>query len=233
MLIFLRVLFCSAWSIFWITLSLVIYLFTFRVAIPVAMARSCWAPGILWAFRIRIAKEGLDQIDPAQSYVFVCNHQSYLDIPILFRAIPKNLFFVAKKELKAIPFLGWYMMATGMIFIDRSDRKKSIESLKRTARLIHNGKSILMFPEGTRSSDRQVAPFKKGPFVLAKEAEVEILPVGIREEGSHFSWGKWGHTRMHVGVGAPVACTGEVAHTLEVVRATVGELAGKPTAALA
>ncbi|MFH6982384.1 1-acyl-sn-glycerol-3-phosphate acyltransferase [Marinoscillum sp. 108] len=231
MLVFLRVFFCAVWSIFWISLSLIIYLFTFRTAIPVAMARSCWAPGILWAFRIRIEKSGMEVIERDKPYVFVCNHQSYLDIPILFRAIPANLYFVAKKELRIIPFLGWYMMATGMIFIDRSNRKKSMESLKRSAKLINQGKSVLMFPEGTRTVDHQIAHFKKGPFILSKEANVPILPIGIRQTGKSFTWGKWSSTQMVVSVSAPITCDGS-AEVVEQVREKVALLANKPVASL-
>ena len=173
----------------------------------------------------------MEVIESDKPYVFVCNHQSYLDIPILFRAIPTNLYFVAKKELRIIPFLGWYMMATGMIFIDRSNRKKSMESLKRSARLINQGKSVLMFPEGTRTFEHQIAPFKKGPFILSKEANVPILPIGIRQTGKTFTWGKWSSTQMVVSVADPITCDGS-AEVVEQVREKVGQLAHKPVASL-
>ncbi len=168
------------------------------------MARTMWAPFVLWSCGIKLVVKGLENIDPAQPYVLVSNHQSYLDIPVLFRAVTINLYFVAKKELKKIPFLGWYMMATGMIFIDRSNRAKSIASLQRAAKLIQKGKSVIMFPEGTRSKDGYLAEFKKGPFMLARQADVHVLPVGISEPDGHWKINSLKRITIEVNVGKPV-----------------------------
>ena len=168
------------------------------------MARTMWAPFVLWSCGIKLVVKGLENIDPAQPYVLVSNHQSYLDIPVLFRAVTINLYFVAKKELKKIPFLGWYMMATGMIFIDRSNRAKSIASLQRAAKLIQKGKSVIMFPEGTRSKDGYLADFKKGPFMLARQAEVHVLPVGISEPDGHWKINSLKRITIEVNVGQSI-----------------------------
>ena len=137
-----------------------------------------WAPGILWGvgIKLNIQNEGFDTSKP---HVFVSNHLSYLDIPVLFRAIPANLYFIAKKEIKWLPFVGQYMMATGMLFVNRDNRHKAIISLKKAARLVGKGKSVLMFPEGTRSKHGRINPFKKGPFHLAKDAGVTVVPIAI------------------------------------------------------
>lgn len=169
-----------------ITSSLVIMVITFNRRIPVVMARTWWAPGMLWACGVKLKVEGAGHLTPGVPYVFVSNHLSYLDIPALFRGIPNNLYFVAKRELSWVPFLGWYMAATGMIFIDRSNKAKAIESLKRASLLIKGGKNVLMFPEGTRSRHGGVGAFKKGPFLLASQAGVEVVPVAI--EGSDRVW---------------------------------------------
>ena len=230
----IRLMFCSVWSIFWITLSMILYLFTFRNTLPVAMARHCWSPGILWACGIRVSSSEWRRISPRDPYVFVCNHQSLLDIPILFQAIRQNIYFVAKKELKWVPFLGWYMMATGMIFIDRSNRQKSAASLRRAGRLIHQGRSVIMFPEGTRSRRDQISTFKKGPFILACQAKVAVVPVGIRANGKPFSWSRLGKTEVTVNFHDPVPCEKEsLKDTLEEVRRKVGELAGKAVESVA
>lgn len=186
-----------------ISLSLVLMVLLWNPRIPVTMARTMWAPGVLWICGIRISVSGADHLQPNQPYVFVSNHQAYLDIPMLFRAIPVNLYFVAKKELKKVPFLGWYMMATGMIFIDRTNRSKSIASLKRAAKLIHDGKNVIMFPEGTRSQNGQVNPFKKGPFVLAQEADVAVVPVGIHE-ANRFHMSRLGRSHYIIYIGKPL-----------------------------
>lgn len=201
----IRVLGAVIWSVLMISSSLVLILFTWNPKYSVTQARTMWAPGILWVCGVRLKVYGAQHLDKNASYVFVSNHQSYLDIPFLFRAIPLNLYFVAKKELKKIPFLGWYMMATGMIFIDRSNRLKSVESLRKAARLIHDGKSVIMFPEGTRSKNGQLAPFKKGPFMLARQAKVGVVPVGIYEPKGHFQLTKLKSTPIEVHIGQPIS----------------------------
>jgi 1-acyl-sn-glycerol-3-phosphate acyltransferase len=138
-----------------------------------------WAPGILWFCGVKLVVSGLEHIASGEAFIFVSNHLSFLDIPVLFKVIPVNLHFVAKSEIKRMPFVGWYMWATGMIFIDRQNRERAIQSLKKAGRLIKKGKNVIMFPEGTRSRDGSVQEFKKGPFVLAAEAELRIIPVAI------------------------------------------------------
>lgn len=163
-----------------ISTSLVLMILTFNRKIPVIMARTMWSPGILWGAGVKnIAVTGLENIDKKKSYIFVSNHQSTLDIPSIIRSIPINLYFIAKKELKWIPFLGQYVWATGMIFIDRSNRKKAIQSLNKAGKLINKGKSVLAFPEGTRSLDGNLQKFKKGSFMLAIQHEIEIVPIAI------------------------------------------------------
>lgn len=143
------------------------------------MARTMWAPGILWLCGVKLVVSGTEHIKADEAYIFVSNHLSFLDIPVLFKIIPVNLHFVAKTEIKRMPFVGWYMWATGMIFIDRQNRERAIQSLKRAGKLIKSGKNVIMFPEGTRSRDGSVQDFKKGPFVLAAEAGLRIIPVAI------------------------------------------------------
>lgn len=199
-----RIVFVVLWSILMISSSILIYLFTWNSRIPVAMARHQWAPGVLWLCGIRLKRFFEQRIDPTVPYVIVSNHQSFLDIPILFMALPLNLYFVAKKELKHIPFLGWYMVVTGMIFVDRSNRQKSIISLQKAAKLIKKGKAVLMFPEGTRNTGPTMGAIKKGPFLLAKQAEVATIPVGIRFPSGLFQLNGWGITQAEVHVGHPI-----------------------------
>lgn len=207
---------------------MLIYLITFNNRIPVTMARTCWAPGILFACGIRLQTPDLADISPATPYVFVSNHQSYLDIPILFRTLPHNLYFVAKKELKRIPFLGWYMAATGMIFIDRSDSRKSASSLKDAAALIKNGKSVLMFPEGTRVNSTTLGTFKRGPFILAHQAQTEVTPVGIDYSGKPYCFKRFGTTKVFVKAGPPVLITEKPdGSTVKTMRQHIAVLSGK------
>lgn len=175
----LRYSLCLLWTALMITLSMVALLLTMNRKVPVTMARTMWAPGILWLCGVQLEVSGLEHIAPDEAFIFVSNHLSFLDIPVLFKVIPVNLHFVAKKEIKRMPFVGWYMWATGMIFIDRQNRDKAIQSLRRAGSLIRKGKNVIMFPEGTRSKDGSVQAFKKGPFVLASEANLRMIPVAI------------------------------------------------------
>ena len=114
------------------------------------------------------------------------NHQSSLDIVVAFMVLPVNLRFVAKHVLKYVPFLGWYMWATGMIFVHRGRRGAAMGSLVEAAARVRDGASVLVFPEGTRSRDGNVQAFKKGAFVLASQAGVPIVPVAIEGSGRCF-----------------------------------------------
>lgn len=171
--------FLGVWSAFWISAALVALAVTFRRDVPLAMARTCWAPALLAASGVRLVVEGREHVDFTRPHVFVMNHQSMIDIAVAFVALPVNLRFVAKKVLSRVPFLGWYMAATGMIFVDRGRSERAVRSLREAGARIRAGASILAFPEGTRSPDGSILPFKKGPFVVALEAGVPVVPVVI------------------------------------------------------
>lgn len=102
-----------------------------------------------------------------------------MDIPCLFAGLPVNLYFIAKAEVKKIPFVGIFMMATKMIFLDRTSRQKSIKSMNSAGELIKKGKSVLVFPEGTRSRSGELQHFKKGAFMLAYNAGLSVVPVHL------------------------------------------------------
>lgn len=178
----LQALFLSVWGAFWITLAGVLMVLTLNGNVPLMMARRFWAPMHWRIAGSRMFVEPLPDIDWSRPYIFLMNHQSAMDIPCAFAALPVNIRFVAKHVLKYVPFLGWYMAMTGMIFINRSNHREAVKSLARAGERIRAGKSILAFPEGTRSRDGLILPFKKGPFVLAIEAQVPVIPVAI--EGS-------------------------------------------------
>lgn len=168
-----------AWTSLWVTLALLALLFTFDRSIPLSMARRIWAPGLLWLSGAKLNVTGLENIDLSRSHVYVANHESMIDIVAVFAAIPQNIHFVLKKELKKVPFVGWFAQATGMIFVDRKNTNTAIANLKQVARLIADGRSVIAFPEGTRSRGRGIQRFKKGVFVAAIEAKVPVIPVAI------------------------------------------------------
>jgi len=136
-----------------------------------------WGKGILFISGIRVRVKGMSFVDPDQSYIFMANHQSNFDIPVLLAHLKVQFRWLAKAELFKIPVFGKAMRKAGYISIDRSDRKSAFLSLKKAAETIQNGTSVLIFPEGTRSADGRLRSFKKGGFVLATEAGVPVVPV--------------------------------------------------------
>jgi 1-acyl-sn-glycerol-3-phosphate acyltransferase len=146
--------------------------------VPHHMARF-WANSILWVSRVKVTVSGAEKLDPSQSYIYMPNHQSNADIPVLLGRLPVQFRWLAKAELFKIPIFGRAMRGVGYISIDRSNRKSAFESLARAADTIRNGTSVLIFPEGTRSRDGSILPFKKGGFVLAVDSGVPIVPVVI------------------------------------------------------
>ncbi len=139
-----------------------------------------WARSIMAASPIEVTVKGLSNIDPDKSYIYMSNHQSNYDIPILLGYLPVQFRWLAKIELFRIPLFGYAMKRAGYICIDRSNQKSAFESLKKAAGIIRDGVSVMIFPEGTRSMDGNIGSFKKGGFVLAIESGVPILPVIIR-----------------------------------------------------
>lgn len=142
-----------------------------------------WARIIIRTSGIKIDIEGQDNIPGGKPVVFACNHASQFDIPILYKALPVQFRFVVKKELFKIPLFGSAMRHAGYIPIDRSGGKAALRSLHEAAERVKNGASIIIFPEGTRSPDGRLRPFKMGGILIAIKAGCPIVPVAI--SGSH------------------------------------------------
>ena len=136
-----------------------------------------WSWLILKTTGVTVRVEGLERLDPTRSYVFAANHQSIYDIPIVFASLPFQLRIIAKQSLGRIPFLGWHLQRTGHVLVDRS--KPGAGTVKKMARLVADGHSLIVFPEGTRSTDGAVARFKGGSFVIALDAGLPIVPISI------------------------------------------------------
>jgi len=139
------------------------------------IARS-WGRVVLKAWGVRVVVLG---DAPRGPVIYAVNHGSVLDIPVLFAHLPGSFRIVHKRSLYLIPLIGLYLYCTGHIGIDRSKAFRARKSLERAAQRIAGGTSVAVFPEGTRSSDGSVRPFKKGSFVLAIEAGVPVIPVSL------------------------------------------------------
>lgn len=129
----------------------------------------------------RVHVTGLEHLDPGRAYVFVANHQSAVDPPLLFAYLGHNVGAIAKKELLKIPFFKQGFSLVHVVPIDRSNRQKAIESTKLGAEELRRGNSLMAFAEGTRTVDGRVKEFKKGVFFMALEAGVPIAPVVIND----------------------------------------------------
>jgi 1-acyl-sn-glycerol-3-phosphate acyltransferase len=140
----------------------------------------------LWGARVgvrlagvRARVTGLDRFDRSRAYIFMSNHVSNLDPPLLIPLIPVRTSVMAKQELFRIPILGRAMLLASLVPVDRKDRDAAVASVHRAAEVVRNGISMTVFPEGTRSPDGRLLPFKKGPFYLALETGAPIVPVTI------------------------------------------------------
>lgn len=136
-----------------------------------------WARWILGTTGVRVRVTGLERLVATRSYVFAANHQSIYDIPIVFSALPFQLRIVAKESLGRIPFMGWHLHRAGHLLVDR--RNPGADIVRKMARLVREGSSLIVFPEGTRSVDGQLGRFKKGSFVVAMGSHLPIVPVTI------------------------------------------------------
>jgi 1-acyl-sn-glycerol-3-phosphate acyltransferase len=139
-----------------------------------------WGRSFLAISGIRVTVTGAERLDPRQAFIFMANHQSNFDIPVLLAHLPVPFRWLAKAELFRIPVFGRAMRGAGYISIDRANRHAAIQSLARAVQTIRQGVSMMIFPEGTRSLDGSLQPFKKGGFIMAIEAQVPVVPVVLR-----------------------------------------------------
>ena len=128
---------------------------------------------------VRVETVGLDQLDAAGTYIFMSNHVSNLDPPILIPLIPRRTSVMVKKELFTYPILGRAMRMGSLVPVDRGNRDAGIEAVKAAKEVIGQGLNMTIYVEGKRSFDGQLLPFKKGPFYLAMECGVPVVPVTI------------------------------------------------------
>jgi 1-acyl-sn-glycerol-3-phosphate acyltransferase len=163
--------------------------------IPHCVAR-LWGRIQLRTTGTRIRVQGLENIDPHKSYILVSNHQSSFDIFCLLGYLPLQFRWTAKAELFRIPFMGWAMTRTGYIPIERDSPKKAYRSMLRAAEVVRQGTSVIIFPEGTRSPDGRLQPFKKGVFLIALKSRAPILPITNQGASRIMRKGDW---RMHPG----------------------------------
>jgi len=177
----------AGWSIFWISLALLLGWVRRDPALPLRFARRHWAPGMIRLAGARMVVDPLPEHLWEQPAIYVMNHQSSLDIPAAFAVLPVDLRFIAKHTLRKVPFLGWYMAWTGMVFVDRSNSTQAVATLNAAAERVRSGVSLLALQAGV-------------PLVpVAIEGSVRVMPSGLKPF-------RPGPVRM--AVGAPILTAG-------------------------
>jgi 1-acyl-sn-glycerol-3-phosphate acyltransferase len=146
-----------------------------------------WARNTLETFGVEARVEGRGLVPPSGNAprVFMCNHQSQLDIPVLVASLGEKIGFVAKKELTRVPILAYWMRQVGCVFIDRADKSGARKSLAAAAASLE-GRSLVVFPEGTRSKTGELLPIKSGGLRMAVMAGAQIIPVRLRNTRNAF-----------------------------------------------
>jgi len=168
------------------------------IALPIALITGngeiLWRWGIAgaraatWLSGVRVRVAGLDHLDSKAAYIFMSNHTSNLDPPVMVPLIYRPMSILAKKELFRIPLIGLVFRIGNLVPVDRSNREAAVESVKKAVEVLRSGRSMVVYPEGTRSRNGRMLPFKKGPFHMAIESGVCIAPCTII--GTHDAWPK-------------------------------------------
>lgn len=190
-----------------------------------------WARATLWCGGIGLRVDGAAHVDPGRQYIFVCNHQSLLDIPIVTAALPQPPRFVAKSSLDRIPFFSAIMRQLGTITIDRDNHREAMARLMEARRVLAKRRdAIIFFAEGTRTRDGELQPFKKGAVMTALSLQVPIVPIALAGAFEALSRNEFalhpGPVRVVVGAPIPVGLDTpeEKERLLSLVQARVREL---------
>jgi 1-acyl-sn-glycerol-3-phosphate acyltransferase len=228
----IRTLYITIWVVFaTLVLGILVIVLSFfvRSGNPLHKIARFWGKSILVVSRVKVSVKGLSNIDPSSSYIYMPNHQSNFDIPVLLGHLTVQFRWLAKMELFKIPIFGRAMRKAGYISIDRYNRESAFESLKVAADKIKSGVSVLIFPEGTRSRDGNIRPFKKGGFVMAIDSGVPIVPVVITGTRAIMPRGKFrvypGHVSMviHKPIGTSIYTRETKEALMESVRRVICE----------
>jgi len=208
------------WTIIIVVVAVLSILVTLKSRTGMWIAQRIWTPFILFVVGVKMRVSGLENIENGRNYIILANHTSNLDIPMLSAGLPIIFYYVAKKELQRVPFLGWGMMAAGIIFIDRKNKSRAIRSMRIAANKIKNGKNIMIFPEGTFDGSDGLLPFKKGAFHLAMHAQTDLLPVAI--VGANTLWPEHSNLKIKAGhvelrIGKPISAQGLTSDKIDTI----------------
>ena len=174
------------------------------------MARNIWGPIIIAGGLSRLSVTGEENVPSGKAALVVSNHQSYADVPILYRALPVPLRFTAKSELERLPLIGKFMRSLGMVLIDRSTPQRAARAVEELGKVLQRGEWTVVFPEGTRSIDGVIGPFAAGSFAAAIAENVDILPVAVAGSGRMLPKGSFRvrPSKIQVRIGQPILTCG-------------------------
>ena len=194
-----------------------------------------WGKLILFFSGVKYTIKGLENLDPDGSYIFAGNHASGFDILLAFAGLPYWVVSVAKIELKSIIILGWVMSTAGHIFVDRGRSEKSLKSLEKAKlSLIKMPRSVLLFPEGTRTRDGSLGQFKQGGLLISVDTGIPIVPVAFKGTFEMLEKGSWSmkNHSVEMRVGKPISPDSYSYETRQVlandVKTKIQELLSKP-----
>lgn len=165
-----------------------------------------WSRSFFWLMFLPVSVDGIEHIEPKQSYVFVANHQSMFDVWLVYGWLPVIFKWLMKAELRKVPFVGTGCKAAGHIFVDRRNAKAAMESLKEVEKQLVDGVCTVIFPEGTRSLNGEVGRFKRGAFQIALELGLPVIPLSLKGCFEVLPKGKAYVTRhpVHMHIGEPI-----------------------------
>jgi 1-acyl-sn-glycerol-3-phosphate acyltransferase len=210
----------NAFQAFWLgfycffcfLVSLVLYALTWNGEPALGLGRTIFGPvNVAFGFSDLVV-EGEENFPKDSPFILMMNHQSMADIMIAWMIAPVSVRFIAKRQLLYVPVIGWAMALYNMVPIDRGNARAALKALKKAARILKNGISIATFPEGTRTKDGTIGPFKKGVFLLAEKSGVPIVPVALEGAGVFAPRKGWNPrpVTMRVKVGAPIPTDGDL-----------------------
>ena len=163
-----------------------------------------WSRSVLWFLLVPIKVTGTEHVNPKQSYVFVANHQSFLDVFAVYGWLPNNFKWLMKKEIRKVPFVGTACKVAGHIFVDRSNPRAALQSMDHIKAELVDGISTVIFPEGTRTKTGEIGRFKQGAFKIAVDLNLPVVPITLK--GFHQAMpakqlfvNPGAHTSLHIG----------------------------------
>lgn len=163
-----------------------------------------WSRSVIRLLLLPIKVTGRENVDPKQSYVFVANHQSFLDVFAVYGWLPNNFKWLMKKEIRRVPFVGTACAVAGHIFVDRSNPRAALQSMEKVKKELVDGISTVIFPEGTRTKTGEISRFKQGAFKIAMDMELPVVPITLNgfykamPSGQPFA-NPFSHLSLHIG----------------------------------